>query len=70
MHVEKLYFTSLQWAMFSFSTNTHTNIFCKIRWHNNVQSSTDLVYSPFVSVYIKPVINKGCMGSIIWVSSN
>ncbi len=37
--------------------------FCKIRWQNKV-------YSSFLSIYINPVINLGCMGRIVWVVLN
>ncbi len=35
---------------------TPLTIFRKIRWHNEVQSNSE-VYSSFASIYINPVIN-------------
>ncbi len=37
-------------------------LFCKIRWHDQVQSNSE-VYSSFASIFINQVINQGCVGA-------
>ncbi len=45
------------WIFFAIiSYKEKTLGFCKIRWHNEIKSNSE-VYSSFASIYINPVIN-------------